>query len=443
MAEPPPFPPPPPAQDLALPERLRAMRRITMTQLFGVVGMDSFTNGILLLYMTVLGITPARILVYLALPNGLSMLLRLPVAYLADRFGKKRLGQAGTLLAGVGYSALPLAGFLYPEDASACETLILGGIALHAMGKMLFAASWVALASEVVPAEMRGRYFGQQRLFYQVVSIAFAGVCSWLLAKDSPIELFLGILIVLTLCFFVRSFLYRGVLEMDAPPPGQTGFWTALGVIVRAPGYTSFCAYVFLLTLFTAGCGNLFAMVEKHVMQLSGGQVVLLANLGMIGGILGFYAGGRFIDRLGTKYVFLVCHFAFGGGILAFLGRDMTAVPAVWIAGAVHLLLGIVGAASSIAITTETLALIPEENKSLSTSVCTSLVLGGSSLAGLASAWALSLGMLRDSWTLWGTPLSQYDAILMLCGGMIILMVVTLGLVPSVLRKAEWIPRGQ
>ena len=41
-----------------------------------------------------------------------------------------------------------------------------------------------------------------------------------------------------------------------------------------------------------------------------------------------------------------------------------------------------------------------------------------------------------------GNSLSDYDGLLLLCGGMILLMTVTLGLIPSMIRqKAEWIPQ--
>ena len=62
---------------------------------------------------------------------------------------------------------------------------------------------------------------------------------------------------------------------------------------------------------------------------------------------------------------------------------------------------------------------------------------------GLISAAILKTGVLRESWTLLEKEMSQYDAILLAYAAMIVLMVVTLGLVPSVLRKAEWVPQAQ
>jgi len=84
------------------------------------------------------------------------------------------------------------------------------------------------------------------------------------------------------------------------------------------------------------------------------------------------------------------------------------------------------------------LALIPAQNKSLSTSVAVCLVLGAQSLSGLISAWAISSNLINPNWTLFGDSMSAYDGILLIYGVMTFLLIVTLSLVPSVLRKATW-----
>jgi len=114
---------------------------------------------------------------------------------------------------------------------------------------------------------------------------------------------------------------------------------------------------------------------------------------------------------------------------------------AIVLLAVVHFVYGSVWAASSIAISTEMLALIPPDNKSISTSICTVLMRLGGALSGALSAWAIQAGFLSEQWTLLGRALSQYDTILLGFAIMVIMLVVTLGLVPSVMRKAEWVPR--
>jgi len=420
--------------------RARGLRRAVLAQLFGILGMDSFNNGIMLLYMTVLGVNPVRILTYLAIPNALSTVFRLPIAYLADRYGKKRLGLIGLFLVTLGYSAVPFAGSFSLRTA---EALLVSGFTVLAVGKMLFACGWFAMLSPLVPEDRRGRIFASMRFLFQTANIAVAGICVYALSENAPVSRFQVITGVLAFGFLMRAILYNGVPELERQRTRTGSFSQTLGKLVRLKGYAGFCAYIFLLTLFTAGCGSLFALVEKNTLALSSGWVVLLANIGMVGGMFGLFLGGRAIDRWGTKYVFMICHFGFGAGILGFLMRSVMPFPLLAALGGVHFFLGSVAAASGLAIISEMLALIPKENKALSTSIGTSMILAGSALSGLMSAAILKADIVRENWALLGKQMSQYDAILLAHAVMIVLMVVTLGLVPSVLRKAEWMPQAQ
>ncbi|MCH2478050.1 MAG: hypothetical protein MK218_08945, partial [Gammaproteobacteria bacterium] len=66
-------------------------------------------------------------------------------------------------------------------------------------------------------------------------------------------------------------------------------------------------------------------------------------------------------------------------------------------------------------------------------------------LSGVLSGQALELGLLSDSWTWLGQHMSRYDGLLLFCVTMVLLMTVTLGLIPSFIKKtpAVWIPHNQ
>lgn len=321
--------------------RAKGLRQAVLAQLFGTLGMNSFNNGIMLLYMTVLGVSPIRILIYLAIPNALSTVFRLPSAYLADRYGKKCLGLIGLFLVVLGYSVVPIAGSF---PLSTAEALLVSGFTVLAIGKMLFACGWVAMLFPLVPEDRRGRVFASMRFLFRAANITVAGICAYMLSENAPISRFQIITAVLAVGFLVRAILYRRVPELERQHTRTGSFAQTLGKVVRINGYAGFCAYVFLLTLFTAGCGSLFALVEKNTMALSSGWVVLLANISMIGGMCGFFLGGRAIDRWGTKYVFMTCHFGFGLGIIGFLMRGVTPFPLLVTLGGVHFFLGAVAA---------------------------------------------------------------------------------------------------
>ena len=114
-------------------------------------------------------------------------------------------------------------------------------------------------------------------------------------------------------------------------------------------------------------------------------------------------------------------------------------MPVLWIS---HLLFGIVAASSSIAITTEIFALMQPKNKAVGVSVLMSFQMGGAALAGFVAAIIIKLDFLKESWQLLGMNMNKYDSILCASAVMILMLVTTLGLVPSVLRQSHLIPQS-
>ena len=431
---------PPAMRDHPTLRQRRAMRMATLAQCFGALGLCSFTCGIVLVYLTSLGYSSAGIMFLLALPTLCEALLRLPLAYLADQWGKRRLGRLGILCSVVGYAGLWLGGI--PEAGGLRHLLVISGLVVYGVGLSAFGAGWYALLSPIVPQPVRGRFFGRLRLTWQVVAVIFAFIATLILSKTSPFYVFLLVLLAINLGLLTRYPFYSRLPELEKPRPAELRLLPTLRAILPVNNFASFCCYVFLLMLFTACVPTCFGLIEKQVLNLGDRLVVVFGNLTMVGSIFGFWAGGKAVDRWGTKVVFVGCHLLYGLVIGAFMLR--TAVPGlmlVWI-GLLHVAFGIAYAGSSIAIATEMLALVPPLHKSLSTSLNVMLMQIGIALSGLLSGWMLKLGVFAAEWQLGPLTMTRYDSILFCCSGMVVLLVVTLGLVPSVIRKAEWFPRS-
>jgi len=427
-------------EEITYKQRKTLYRQAIATQTLGMQGMLAFGNGILLLYMTALGISPARIITYLALPSAISVVLRLPVAYKLDKIGLKKFGTLGVLLTSFGFSIIPIAGFFPTKQA---EMIILVGISILAIGKTLFAPTWMPILDSFVNPEERGKFFSKLRLSVQFTGLCVSGLTAWYIRSSSggetPIYKYMIVLSLLALCLFGRFYFYSRIPEIESQDKKITdsGFFKSLGEILSNGDFLSFCLYIFILMLFTAGCANLFSLIEKNVIKLDGSYIIILTNISTIGAMVGLFIGGKVIDRYGSRYAFLFCHIAFVLTIATFLLRNQFFIPIVLIATA-HFSLGLISSFSGLARSTETLALIPAQNKSLSTSVAVCLMLGAQSLSGLMSALAISTNIINPNWTLLGNSMSAFDGILLIYGVMTFLLIVTLGLVPSVLRKATW-----
>lgn len=417
-------------------ERRRAMRNAILCQCFGLLGQALFTSNIVLLYLLALGIGESQTLMYLALPNSMLTVLIVPAAHLADRVGIKRIGNISVLVLTVGILVLGAAGiFSIPADRAICS---MAGIILFGAGYAAFVSVWYPLMQPIIPESLRGRFFGLLRVSWQLVSLGASGLIAFLLSLWHDLSVFQIIIVVTAGLTLFRAVFYRAIPELVTPTNERTGLLSAMIQMGGAREYVAFGSYIFLLTMFTAVCPSLFALVEKVALNLSQSTIVMLANAGMIGAIIGFWLGGVAVDRYGTKHVFLICHFSYGFILSLFVLRGMFPAPAlVILLGALHFLFGLVMSASSIAITSESMALSPARHHTLALALLSSVLSAGTFLAGFLSSGALKAGFLMKRWLWLGLTLCDVDAIITGCAVMIVILVVTLGLVPSIFRRTD------
>lgn len=418
----------------------RAMRIVIIGTCWKIISAQVFTNGIMLLFLNSLELSGSTVVFLLSLYSLLQATLLLPSAHISDKYGKLRIGLTGIAVCLAGFAIIPLTGAI-PIPATFCMLMLVVGIGLYGAGAALQMGGYFALVSDVVPEDGRGRFFSRMRASWQATGIIICLLVTVGLPANSPRWLLCLLLCGVGLSIVPWWFYYRLIPEKKIARPETEAFLPSLLAVARQPSYAPFCSYVFIIALFTGGCPVLFGLVEKKVLNLPDGQVVLLANMTLIGCLAGYWLGGWAVDRFGTKPLFLVCHFTYGTVLGLFLLRDLLGLPIVPALGGIHFLFGLPLAASSIAISTEMLALAPQRHKSLSTSLCQAFSLGGAAASGVLVSWALQVGIFSSDWTLANQPRNSYDAAILICAVMIVGMTVTLGLVPSVIGRLQGLPR--
>lgn len=417
-------------------ERRRSMRQAILCQCFGILGPMLLTSNVMLLYLLALGIGEAQTLMYLALPNIMLATLIVPAAHLSDRVGIKRIGNIGIWTLAGGILILGAAGiFTIPANRAICSA---AGIILFGAGMAVFASVWFPLMQPIIPESSLGRFFGLLRMSCQLVTLGASLLIAFLLSLWHDLAMFQIIIIVTAGLTIFRVVFYRAIPELVAPSKERTGL---LAIMIRLGGareYVAFGSYVFLLTMFTAVCPSLFALVEKSALNLSQSTIIMLANAGIIGAIIGSLLGGIAVDRYGTKCIFLICHFSYGLILGLFVLRGIFPAPAlVVLLGGLHFLFGMVMSASLIAITSESMALSPARHHTLALALLFSALFAGIFLSGFLASGALKAGFLMKRWLWMGMTLCDVDAIIAGCAVMVVMLVVTLGLVPSIFRKTD------
>lgn len=418
-------------------ERRRAFNIIIVTQSLGVLVPVLFQNGFYLNYFSALGLSSAAIAFLFALPPLLSAFMLMPFAFYTDRFGKKKLALAGQFMVVASLLVMMAAGWggwrigMFP---------VVMALVLYSVGGSLQVAGWFALLNPIIPKDIRGRFFGRLRVVFQIVGILFTIAITRTLKLNQSMSVFQIWLGVVFMATVLRFFTYALIPELENVR-GETGHRQslpkALKSVLAIPKYAWFNGYVFLVTFFTASMPIVFGLMQKDVFGFTPAQITLMGTLFLVGSVIGCWQGGRIVDRRGTRHVFLITHIAYAVVLLGMLGRHWMPWPLPVHVGICVLFFSLLMGMAGVAVTAESLALIPSANKSLSTAFTMTLINGSAALSSMLVARIIGSDVLPSEWKMLGRTYANYDSLILLFTGMILLMLAAIGLVVRFRRKAR------
>ena len=408
-----------------------AQRRIIMANCAGMVPMLAYSNGFMLALLGEVGISREDALQALAIPSVIGALTSIPLAYVGDRIGTRRMGSIGCGLMIAGICLMIFAAW------GRMPNLMRVAIAVDSLGTAALSSVWFTVLVSVVSNEQRGRFLGRMRMSWQLVGVVVGLVLAGLMQATHELEIFLAVLVIFVVCQLTRMTFFRMLPQPLALDGGHNGFLKALTSILPTPMYLPFGAYSFLLRLAVGSLPWVFLLLEKDVHGMSSGEFMLLANLLAVGSLAGFWIGGRLVDRHGTRPVFLVAHAGFAGIALFVLLRGAIPLPIFAVFAIATMCWGMIDACAGIAQNTETFALAPSQHRSLAITILITSSTAGTALSAWAGAAAIRAGLFHDGWTLAGMPMSAFDGLLVIACFLVITFVVTLGLVPAIIRPRQ------
>lgn len=377
---------------MASTEKNQFLSIVILSQCFGQMASLAFTNGIMFNYFDSLNCSDSSLIILLKIPNFAGMFLMLPIAYYADTYGKKVLGQWGNIIQITGVGFLVAAPFFEGQQ----KLILFAGVSIFAVGAALFNSSWFALLDPLMKPEERGVFFAKMRACWKIFGILFTFLAQYLLGVKGPLIL-TQLLILILFMLIIRIYFYHRIPELEKPDKEQrksVKFFREVKLIFQNKKIYRFSAYRFTYPLLTGCIALLFNLYEKKFMNFSPADIVFMGNLMFIGGIGGLWLGAKMTKRFSEFQIFMICTSLITTCGLLFPLHVYLPIPELIYAGAVTFVFGCFSAALGIAYTSLMLSLLPSERKSLA-----SAFFVGLSQLGVACSGIFAATVVKKDWS--------------------------------------------
>ena len=270
-----------------------------------------------------LGATPLEVGFIAALPQ-LAQAVQLPAAWTTATFGRRRVAVAAVTLSR--QSLLPLAVLpLLPVSAAAARAILLGVAALSAVLAVVGNNAWSAWMGELVPARLRGRYFGRRTAICTACGTAAGlGVARLLDASSAgaAASLALGGLALAASAFgAVTTLLMLRQHEPPAPAPAPPSLQDAVRPL-RDRDARAVLAYQVAWNASVGLAGGYFTFHLLHNLRAGFTLVAAHAAISAAARALSAPTWGRVLDRAGARPVLAACSFVAAGLPLLWLATS-------------------------------------------------------------------------------------------------------------------------
>jgi len=297
-----------------------------IASVFNMLAFICFVDKILQLYALKLGAEP-RTFGMIVFCLQWAALARLPAATRVERRGKKKTlitewglcGFAGLLIllapqmqvwfGHLAPAALqPVLTFLHPEQGFAILCLLVGATAfnlLHQGGS----TGWFPLLQDVVPPNVRGRYFGMLRTIWQTITKIFLLFAAWFQGDNPELWHFQVLLSIGLVCTIARVGCVTQIPELPSPKPKAEPLWELLAIPLRNKQFRNFLLFTSLYFL-AWGMVEPFRLVYLSELGFGSRVLTLSVAAASLGAVVALFFWGKLSDRHGGRPVFGLCNFS-------------------------------------------------------------------------------------------------------------------------------------
>jgi MFS family permease len=425
------------AEEMGMTEQFRrkARRDAIASACFGslpsVMIQDS---AVIILYAGILGAGDMLSLITTSVFGVMYCLMLIPFAYFSDRSGFKNTIIRSNL---IGFATVILLS-CSPFFGGGAKSVMMIAILVFGICMTAYAAAWFPLLDEFLREKERGNFFGMLRFSWQLTSVVFFFCCGLIIGKTPPVWILQIIIAVTAFGLLGRVFYVLRLPSDNYKEKKHLNFSASLGEALGNKPLAGFSVYLAFLYLAAGATLPLTFLYLKKYLLVPDNIVVIISSLALGGSIVGFLCAGRIIMKLGIKRVLLGVHFSFAlvNFVLFFLSSTSG-----WCLVVITALLAFYGffmACSSVAVSSEMMALASPENKAMAMAFCGSMYSAGMGGSRLLSSLVIGSGVLSPEWYIGSLKFSHYQTMFLGYGLAIMFVCTLLVVVPAVFPKGTY-----
>jgi MFS family permease len=390
-------------------------------------------SAVIILFAGMIGAGSMLSMVTTSLFGVMNCFFLLPAAYLAARKGYKRSIIKTSYWGAFIIILLALTPYL---NSWAKYGMIFTLICFGAM-MTLYASAWFPFLDEFLPKKDRSSFFGMLRFSWQSCSVAFFFLCGIVMGKNPDLWILQTIIAITAIALLGRVYFVNKieVNEVDRKP---LKFRYGMELVIANKPLVGFSVYLAFLYLAAQGTMPLTYIYLKNYLHTPDNIVVIVSSLALVGSIIGFLCAGRMLSKFGVKKMLLSVHLAFAlinFMLFAFSGSGTISLAVITI---LLVFYGFFIAISSVAASSEMMALANPDNKALAMAFCVSMCSAGLGGARLLSSVIIGSGILAPEWSIGAMKFTMFHTMYLGYGLGILFVCVLLVIVPAIFPKGEY-----
>ncbi len=233
--------------------------------------------------------------------------LQIPISLTVPPSRGKRFMLRGWLGCGLAMAAAIGVTFL-PLDPQPKVMTVLTLFAIAGVMQVSALTFWFPLLHDVIPEQMRGRFFGRMRTIWNTTSFIAIVLAGKFLGDAPELWRFQVILIFALGLFLLRNVFIAQLPETDQHADDNYSDWKQyIRHILTRREVLVFCVYFSLLSFAAGFLGPPLVLYMNHL-GFRAEENVITFSCAPLGQMIALLPAGWLADHIGTKRVFLVAH---------------------------------------------------------------------------------------------------------------------------------------